>query len=114
MSNAAEWVDNQNREFLAQGSRYLMLTDADGSVLYAGETQANEMPATDAFVSSSVTHSGYFDEQQAYLLAMISVDLAGRNYGIIIASNVADNVLPSVERLAHVSAIIKDSGGGDH
>ena len=107
-------VDKHNSDFLIGGNRHLVLRDANGSVLYNGVAGAGEIPVLDvAPVDNTVAHSGYFDQQQSYLMATSKVDVGTEQYFATVASSIDENVLPLVEKFAQVRASIVRRSGTD-
>ena len=106
-------VDKHNSDFLIGGNRHLVLRDANGSVLYNGVAGAGEIPVLDVAPVDTVAHSGYFDQQQSYLMATSKVDVGTEQYFATVASSIDENVLPLVEKFAQVRASIVRRSGTD-
>ena len=113
-SRALVLVDKQNTDFLADGNRHIVLRDAGGSVLYTGQPISENASAPGAVPSGdTVAHSGYRDQQLAFITATAEVDAGAESYFVTVASNIDENILPSVERLAQVQARLVHSSTVD-
>ena len=98
-------VDKHNTSYLSVGNRHLILRNNDSSILYTGHGQAQNIPAlTVPPAADTMMHSGYYDENSAFLTATAEVEAGNEKYFLSMASNVKLNILPSIEKLSQVSA----------
>ncbi len=103
-------TDNQNTSFLAAGNRHIFVNRTQvkktkEAALPSGPAKPDSVPAAGiAPVADTVVHSGYFDQQSSFLTATTTVDVAAQNFQVTVASNVDENILPSIEQFAQVGA----------
>ncbi len=113
-SDTIALLDTQVTGALSSENRHLILRDSGGSVLYSGGTQLESIPALNDVASSvdDLSFGGYFDKDQSYLMATTGMDVGAARYSVSIASSIEQNILPSVEKLAQVSAkVVKQVKG---
>lgn len=118
LSQLVTLVDGLHNTRFAAANRHLILMNADGQVLYAGEAPVKESQSDEAHAnepiaeaipalsaaaySESMTRSGFFAGRVPFLTATASVDVAALSFYITVASNLNETVLPAVEKLTQV------------
>lgn len=104
-SRAFALVDKQNTLFLAAVNRHITLKNIKESLLKTEQPETESIPAARITPDThTVVHSGYFDQQSSFLTATTNVDTGAQSYLVTVASNIDENVLPSIERFAQVPA----------
>ncbi len=105
-SDTLALVDRQTTGTVDFENRYFVLRDSSGTILYPGETQTKDMPVPD-YSASSVGEpglGGFFHNKNSYLVATTDIGVETQKYSLSVVSSIEHNILPTVEKLAQVSA----------
>ena len=113
VSDAIALVDSLNSALDSTGNRFLSFTDSKEVMLYNGDSNVenNSVHNTATTSVATVVHSGFFYKKEPFLTATSNINWGNKLYAVTIASSINDNVLPAIEKLAHVSTRVSQLAG---
>ena len=117
VSDAISLMDRQYATALSEVNRYLLLAKVDGQIVFSGNSAvdkalahpADPVDTGDIVDAGDIALSGLWSSEESFLLATSTVNIAGQNYSLMVASSIEKNMLPAIERLSRTSSKVVSS-----